>query len=92
MSGACDYCHTAKALVFCRADSARLCLACDAQVRVFDGHARAKKRFLVCSRPKSQWVPGAPANAPPVRRDLVRRVASFGGLRSMTGPVWRRDG
>ena len=35
MSGACDYCSTAKALVFCRADSARLCLACDAQVRTW---------------------------------------------------------
>ena len=35
MSGACDYCSIAKALVFCRADSARLCLACDAQVRTW---------------------------------------------------------
>lgn len=33
MSAVCDYCSNAKATVFCRADSARLCLSCDAQVR-----------------------------------------------------------
>jgi hypothetical protein len=48
MSGACDYCSSAKALVFCRADSARLCLACDEQVR----HAR-NARTDVSRRPES---------------------------------------
>ena len=33
MGRVCDYCSTAKAVIFCRADSARLCLACDKQVR-----------------------------------------------------------
>ena len=33
MSGVCDYCSSAEALVCCRADSARLCLSCDAWVR-----------------------------------------------------------
>jgi hypothetical protein len=33
MGRVCDYCSTAKAVIFCRAESARLCLACDKQVR-----------------------------------------------------------
>ena len=33
MNRLCDYCSSATAEIFCRADSARLCLACDRQVR-----------------------------------------------------------
>mmetsp|Transcript_5273 Transcript_5273/g.19744 ORF Transcript_5273/g.19744 Transcript_5273/m.19744 type:complete len:784 (+) Transcript_5273:75-2426(+) len=50
MSGACDYCHTAKALVFCRADSARLCLACDAQVHTANHFSQRHARSWLCER------------------------------------------
>ena len=44
MNDICDYCSVAKAEIFCRADSARLCLACDAQVRLLpDGGGEGAK-------------------------------------------------
>ena len=45
MGRVCDYCSTAKAVIFCRADSARLCLACDKQVRQLPAPITAKTRF-----------------------------------------------
>ena len=33
----CDVCHVAGARMYCRADSARLCLKCDQEVRVLAG-------------------------------------------------------
>ena len=39
MNRLCDYCSSATAEIFCRADSARLCLACDRQVR-FEFHGK----------------------------------------------------
>ncbi|KAJ8749616.1 hypothetical protein K2173_026265 [Erythroxylum novogranatense] len=42
----CDYCNEATALFYCRADSAKLCLACDREVhstnQLFSKHTRAQ--------------------------------------------------
>lgn len=42
----CDYCDVAPALVYCRADSAKLCFACDREVHstnpLFAKHARTR--------------------------------------------------
>ena len=86
MSGACDYCSSAKALVFCRADSARLCLACDAQVclatsrtpppgapsrRRCDAHCgRARSRAPACRRDRASPTPSPVAQT---RRDRPSR-------------------
>ena len=74
MSGACDYCSSAKALVFCRADSARLCLACDAQVRHATSRtpppgAPSRRRWVAqCGRARS--------SAPAFRRDRASPTPS----------------
>ena len=52
MSGVCDYCSSAEALVCCRADSARLCLSCDAWVRPCPLGKRRPARFSAALR----WV------------------------------------
>lgn len=52
MSGVCDYCSSAEALVCCRADSARLCLSCDARVRPCPMATGRPARFSAAPR----WV------------------------------------
>ncbi|KAL0330155.1 UNVERIFIED_CONTAM: Zinc finger protein CONSTANS-LIKE 4 [Sesamum radiatum] len=44
----CDSCKTASATVFCRADSAFLCLACDAKVHAANKLASRHARVWVC--------------------------------------------
>ncbi|CAN8314511.1 unnamed protein product [Cochlearia groenlandica] len=44
----CDYCDTSVALVYCKADSAKLCLACDKQVHVTNQLFSKHFRSLLC--------------------------------------------
>ncbi|KAG0483387.1 hypothetical protein HPP92_011471 [Vanilla planifolia] len=44
----CDYCSHAMALLYCRADTARLCVACDRMVHEANALARKHSRFQIC--------------------------------------------
>ncbi|XP_008799882.3 zinc finger protein CONSTANS-LIKE 13 isoform X1 [Phoenix dactylifera] len=44
----CDFCGEAKALVYCRADAARLCLRCDRQVHAANSVCSRHPRSLLC--------------------------------------------
>ncbi|KAL3531422.1 hypothetical protein ACH5RR_010744 [Cinchona calisaya] len=44
----CDFCGEAMALVYCRADSAKLCLACDRQVHSTNQLFTKHTRWLLC--------------------------------------------
>nr|UOF76517.1 CONSTANS-like protein [Olimarabidopsis pumila] len=44
----CDYCDSSVALVYCKADSAKLCLACDKQVHVTNQLFSKHFRSLLC--------------------------------------------
>ncbi|CAH8320752.1 unnamed protein product [Eruca vesicaria subsp. sativa] len=44
----CDYCETSVALVYCKADSAKLCLACDNKVHVTNQLFSKHFRSLLC--------------------------------------------
>ncbi|AEC10906.1 Zinc finger protein CONSTANS-LIKE 13 [Arabidopsis thaliana] len=44
----CDYCDSSVALVYCKADSAKLCLACDKQVHVANQLFAKHFRSLLC--------------------------------------------
>lgn len=44
----CDYCGEAAAVLYCRADAARLCLSCDRHVHVANALARKHVRSLAC--------------------------------------------
>ncbi|KAL1226297.1 Zinc finger protein CONSTANS-LIKE 13 [Cardamine amara subsp. amara] len=44
----CDYCNTSVALVYCKADSAKLCLACDKEVHVTNQLFSKHFRSLLC--------------------------------------------
>ncbi|KAJ0983060.1 hypothetical protein J5N97_011315 [Dioscorea zingiberensis] len=50
MDPACEYCRVQRAVVYCRSDSARLCLACDAHVHAANALARRHLRALICDR------------------------------------------
>ncbi|KAE9598265.1 hypothetical protein Lal_00003990 [Lupinus albus] len=45
---ACDYCAETKALVYCRADSAKLCFSCDREVHSTNQLFSKHTRFLLC--------------------------------------------
>ncbi|CAM6034199.1 unnamed protein product [Sphagnum compactum] len=46
--GACDFCGEGRATVYCRADSARLCLSCDRHVHGANALSRRHLRTLLC--------------------------------------------
>lgn len=48
MEAACDFCGEGRATVYCRADSARLCLPCDRQVHNANALAQRHLRTLLC--------------------------------------------
>jgi|MDSW01.1.fsa_nt_gb hypothetical protein len=81
MSAVCDYCSNAKATVFCRADSARLCLSCDAQVRPNPfSKTRGRDSSFVVGVPDRRvpnvaWGKGRCSPRPAASR--ARRSASF---------------
>ncbi|CAM6049083.1 unnamed protein product [Sphagnum compactum] len=47
-SSACDFCGESRATVYCRADSARLCLLCDRHVHGANALSRRHQRTLLC--------------------------------------------
>ncbi|XP_074561077.1 zinc finger protein CONSTANS-LIKE 14-like isoform X2 [Curcuma longa] len=55
----CEYCSEAVAVLFCRADSARLCVACDRLVHVANALSQKHVRSLICdncgARPAGSW-------------------------------------
>ncbi len=48
MDAACDYCEQGRATVYCRADSARLCLSCDRHVHSANALSLRHVRTLLC--------------------------------------------
>ena len=49
----CDYCDSKPALLFCRADSAKLCLVCDQHVHAANALSLKHVRFQICDSCKS---------------------------------------
>jgi hypothetical protein len=47
-SSACDFCGESRATLYCRADSARLCLLCDRHVHGANALSRRHQRTLLC--------------------------------------------
>lgn len=47
-SAACEFCGEGRATVYCRADSARLCLPCDRHVHSANALAQRHARTLLC--------------------------------------------
>lgn len=50
----CDYCGAARALLWCRADAARLCLACDRHVHAANSVSSRHCRALLCDACRSE--------------------------------------
>ncbi|KAF6167299.1 hypothetical protein GIB67_043160, partial [Kingdonia uniflora] len=50
MEPLCEFCGTAKAVIFCRSDNARLCLQCDGHVHSANCLSRRHLRSLICDR------------------------------------------
>ncbi|GAB2280730.1 hypothetical protein Dimus_015356 [Dionaea muscipula] len=46
--GMCDFCNERPAVVYCRADTAKLCLVCDNQVHSANGLSRKHLRSQIC--------------------------------------------
>nr|WQK28213.1 CONSTANS-like protein 5 [Cymbidium sinense] len=46
----CDYCSEATAVIYCRADTARLCVACDRQVHGANALSRKHVRSQICDK------------------------------------------
>ncbi|CAA7399949.1 unnamed protein product [Spirodela intermedia] len=69
----CDFCESSEALVYCRADSARLCLACDRLVHAANTVSSRHSRSLLCdacvSAPASLLRCGAASPGVQRRRD-----------------------
>ncbi|CAA6663474.1 unnamed protein product [Spirodela intermedia] len=69
----CDFCESSEALVYCRADSARLCLACDRLVHAANTVSSRHSRSLLCdacvSAPASLLRCGAASPGGQRRRD-----------------------
>ncbi|CAN1232311.1 Zinc finger protein CONSTANS-LIKE 12 [Linum perenne] len=54
MEPLCDLCCVMKALVYCKSDTARLCLDCDARVHSANSLSRRHQRSILCSKCDSQ--------------------------------------
>lgn len=52
--GACDFCNCREGLVYCRADSARLCLVCDQDVHSANTLSKKHLRIQICQLCGSQ--------------------------------------
>ncbi|CAL9111309.1 unnamed protein product [Musa textilis] len=50
----CDFCGAARALLSCRADAARLCLACDRHVHAANSVSSRHRRALLCDACRSE--------------------------------------
>lgn len=54
MDFVCDYCKMEKAVIYCKSDSARLCLQCDGCVHSANPLSRRHSRSLICDKCFSQ--------------------------------------
>lgn len=54
MERRCEFCKEAKAVVFCKSDTAHLCLTCDAKVHSANALSYRHPRTLVCESCRSQ--------------------------------------
>jgi len=54
MGALCDYCGQHRSMVYCRSDSASLCLSCDRNVHSANALSRRHTRTLLCDRCASQ--------------------------------------
>ncbi|KAJ6734343.1 ZINC FINGER PROTEIN CONSTANS-LIKE 10 [Salix purpurea] len=54
MESVCDFCGVARAVVYCKPDSARLCLHCDGCVHSANFLSRRHPRSLLCDKCSSQ--------------------------------------
>ncbi|KAK1294815.1 Zinc finger protein CONSTANS-LIKE 14 [Acorus calamus] len=52
-SSACDFCLVSKAVIYCRADSARLCLSCDRHVHSANPLSQKHVRSRICDNCRS---------------------------------------
>ncbi|XP_006844546.2 zinc finger protein CONSTANS-LIKE 13 [Amborella trichopoda] len=52
----CDYCGEEKAVLYCRADSAKLCLSCDQHVHSANALSKKHSRSLLCDNCSSEPV------------------------------------
>nr|WQK28215.1 CONSTANS-like protein 7 [Cymbidium sinense] len=50
MSSLCDFCGGERSMVYCRSDTASLCLSCDRQVHSANALSRRHSRTLLCDR------------------------------------------
>ncbi|PIA58502.1 hypothetical protein AQUCO_00500443v1 [Aquilegia coerulea] len=50
----CEYCKVARAVVYCKPDTARLCLQCDSNVHSTNPFSQRHLRSLICDRCKSE--------------------------------------
>lgn len=48
-SSLCDFCNESKAVLYCRADTARLCLSCDRHVHLANSVSSKHPRSLLCN-------------------------------------------
>ncbi|XP_059664571.1 zinc finger protein CONSTANS-LIKE 12-like [Cornus florida] len=54
MEPLCEYCGVVRAVVYCKSDSARLCLHCDSCVHSANSLSRRHPRSLICDKCNSQ--------------------------------------
>jgi B-box zinc finger len=54
MSPLCDFCGEQNAMVYCRSDTASLCLSCDRNVHSANALSRRHTRTLLCDQCKTQ--------------------------------------
>ncbi|XP_051203660.1 zinc finger protein CONSTANS-LIKE 9 [Lolium perenne] len=54
MGALCDYCGEHRSMVYCRSDSAALCLSCDRNVHSANALSRRHSRTLLCDRCSAQ--------------------------------------
>nr|GME15482.1 putative zinc finger protein CONSTANS-LIKE 11 [Ipomoea batatas] len=54
MEPLCEFCGVVRAVVYCKADSAKLCLHCDGCVHSANGLSRRHQRSLICDKCNSQ--------------------------------------
>eukprot|EP00249_Psilotum_nudum_P008558 c21363_g1_i2 orf=206-1270(-) len=54
METLCDFCEEARALVYCPADNARLCLSCDYRVHVANALSQKHNRTAICNQCNAQ--------------------------------------
>ncbi|KAK1380745.1 B box-type domain-containing protein [Heracleum sosnowskyi] len=55
MDKVCEYCKVLRPIVYCKADSANLCLRCDAKIHSANALSNKHSRTLLCESCRSHW-------------------------------------